>query len=148
MGNEGLILIIQIITLTLVSIQSIPQILTLYQQKKKASQNLSLKSWIFKTLFSVFFVATLFLGTPNVYVISTQIINLLMAMVITFQVWYYQTEFEIIPKPVSLFNILARLEEHEIEHTEENYHLIPILHNILKQIYVFKTINEFPKLLY
>lgn len=148
MESEQLVLIIQIVTLILVSIQSIPQILKLYHGKGKASQNLSLQSWIFKTLFSVFFVATLFAGTPNVYVIATQIVNLLMAMVITTQVWYYQNNIKLIPEPVKLIYAFNYLEEHEIEPEENEPHFIPILHHILKQIYVFKTVNEFPKLLY
>lgn len=142
--DETLILIIQVVTLVLVAIQSIPQIMLLHKQKEKVVKNLSLASWVYKTGFSVFFVISLFAGETNPLIVATQIINLTMSAIIMTQIAYY-SHLKVVPQPINPFVILGELEEHEIMHTKEV--AIPVLHNLLKQIYVIGNFNLIPKLL-
>lgn len=145
LDDETLLLVIQVVSLVLVAIQYVPQIKQIYQDKEKAVKNLSMESWIYKVLFSVFFVLTLFLAETTLIVAVTQFINLSLSAVVLGQIVYY-SHVEVIPK-YKLHAIetqnekYAFLKEAETELIKD-YHLIPIIHNLIKQIFVidYKTL--------
>ena len=96
-------------------------------------------------MFSVFFVASLFAGETNAVIVATQIINLSMSLIITLQIAHY-SHLEIVPKPLQLIYAFGELDEYEGYEEEDVFHEIPILHNILKQIYKFDSLTLIPKL--
>lgn len=146
LDDETLILLLQIVNLVLVAIQFLPQIKLLHQKKEKVVKNLSLSSWLCKTAFSLFFVASLFAGDTNILIVATNLITLTMSMIVTVQIAMY-SDLHLIPQPIQPFGMLGELEEVELIHVEDKHHEIPILHHILKQIYVFSNFNLMPKLL-
>ena len=143
--DETLINLIQVVSLVLISIQSLPQINAIYKGKEKVVKNLSLGSWISKTLFSLFFVASLFAGETTLVIVLTQVINLTMSAIIMGQIAYY-SHIEIVPHGNKLIDLMNELQPEPIEEDVEIEYNIPVLHNLLKQIYVIVNFNLMPRM--